>query len=412
MATTPASGARKCQNWIDSFVVATEGVQSPLIFRKWAAIVTLAGAIERKVWARVFRRTLYANLYVMLVGGPGVGKTESLREVHRYWKELPDMFVAPSSVSRASLVDELALAQRQIARLDSPTEPFVRFNALSVGATEFGTFLSAYDTEFMSTLNDLYDGVRYKERKRHMKEAIEMENPFLNLIAGTTPAWLGNVLPESAWAEGFSSRVLMIYSGERQKVDPWAETEERTSLHDNLHSDLFSIHSMFGQMAFDEDVAATFKDWYLRDLAPSPEHPKLEHYLPRRHIHFLKLCIIMSVARSDERVIRMADYEAAQEFLLEAEAYMPDVFKSITGGGDSNALEDCFAMVWGLWSKNQKPVGEHVLTSYLARRIPVHNVKRAIETMVSMHMIKEVPGAGLAGRAGYSPIPRGSHDPL
>src|SRR4051812_33732984 len=100
-------GTRRSDFWIESFCDYTSGIQSPLIFRKWAAVLTIAAALERKVWARAFSRTLYPNMYCLLVGGPGVGKTESIREVRNLWGILKELKVAPSSVSRASLVDAL-----------------------------------------------------------------------------------------------------------------------------------------------------------------------------------------------------------------------------------------------------------------------------------------------------------------
>lgn len=74
MATTPALGQRKLSSWIDSFEQFTVNRQSPALFRKWAAITCIAGALERKVWVRAFGLTLYPNMFVVLCGGPGVDR--------------------------------------------------------------------------------------------------------------------------------------------------------------------------------------------------------------------------------------------------------------------------------------------------------------------------------------------------
>ena len=133
----------------------------------------IAGALERKVWTVAFSgRTTYPSMYVLLIGGPGVGKTESIRKVRELWTYLPDLHVAPSSVSRASLVDALNGATREVLRPTAPNERFVKFNSLQVGAYEFGTFMTAYDGEFLSVINDLYDCNHFSEQKRSMKEGI------------------------------------------------------------------------------------------------------------------------------------------------------------------------------------------------------------------------------------------------
>jgi len=380
----------------------TDGSQSPRIFRKWAAASIIAGAMERKTWLKAFKRILYPNLYILLTGGPGIGKTDALREVYKFWEFLPDLHVAPSSVSRASLVDALASAERSVLR-PQDASPYTKFNSLQVAATEFGTFLSAYDTEFLSTLNDLYDCVRYKEMKRHMKNPIEMPAPQINMIAGTTPAWLGGTLPETAWAEGFSSRLVIIYSGDRIKVDPFGLDTRDEALEADLVQDLQAVHNMFGQFQFAEDFAETFKTWYYADCAPQPDHPKLEHYLPRRHIHFLKLCMVMSAARSSDFVLRMIDYTRAQDMLLEAETYMPDIFKAMRHNSDANVYDEAYQYIYQLWMKENKPVSESRIIHFIGQRIPSHSVLKVLEVMVSSNMLQVASLADNSGRKTYKP---------
>ena len=408
--TTPAAGPRQHPFWIDGFLQLTDGIQSPLIFRKWAAIACVAGALERKVYVRAFKRILYPNLYILLTGGPGVGKTESLREVHRLWDQLPDIHTAPSSVSRASLIDELNSATRTVFRPFDREAAVTKFNSLQVAATEFGTFLTQYETEFMSTLNDLYDCVRYKERKRHMKEPIDIPNPQLTIIAGTTPAWLGGTLPETAWAEGFSSRLMLIYSGERVKVDPWALATDKTQEESALFADFKQIHSMFGQMMFEPAVEQAFRAWYMADCAPIPEHPRLEHYLPRRHIHFMKVCMVMSACRAPDYVIRLEDYQRAMDFFLEAEATMPEVFKAMRYNSDSNVIDEAFNFVYTLYVKDKKPISEHRIIRFLSERMPSHQIQKVLEVMVQSGVLKVAGvGTGLGGRNSYEPVARSLH---
>lgn len=367
--------------------------------------MTLAGAMERKVWAKVFKRTLYPNLYALLVGGPGIGKTDALRTTIEFWEQLPELHVAPSSVSRASLIDSLVLAERTVLR---PTEaqPFTKFNSLQVGATEFGTFLAAYDTEFLSTLNDLYDNVRYKEAKRHMKNPIIMPAPQLNIIAGTTPAWLGGTLPETAWAEGFSSRTILIYSGERIKTDPFNEDVRDAELEASLLKDLIDIHGLFGQMAFEPEVYEAYRAWYYNDCPPIPEHPKLEHYLPRRHIHLLKIAMVMSVSRASDYVIRMSDYQNALDLLFDTEAYMPEIFKAMRHSASVNGYDETYAFVYNAYVKEGEPIAEHRIIYFISQRVPDYSVTKTLENMVAggMLLIADISGPG--GRPRYKPASR------
>lgn len=399
------SQGRRCDSWIESFVELTSGTQSPEIFRRWAGVAIIAGALERKVWMQVFNRTLYSNLYVLLIGGPGVGKTDALRNVRDFWSHLPDIHTAPHSVSRASLTDALAAAERSVLR---PTEgTFVKFNSLQVVAEEFGTFLTQYETEFMSTLNHLYDCIGYTEKKRSMKDPIEIKDPHLNIISATTPAWLSGTLPDTAWAEGFSSRLIMVFSQERIKIDPFNTVSTNETLVKDLVHDLHEVHSMYGLMQFEEEFVEIFRTWYLEDCAPVPEHPKLEHYNPRRHVHFLKLCMIFSAARSSEHVVRVIDYQAAQDLLLQTESFMPDVFKSMKYNSDSNVIDEAYAFVWQLYAKEKKGIAEHRIVRFISERSPSYSVMKVLQLMLDSRvlLVDEIAG-GVGGRDSYKPAPR------
>jgi hypothetical protein len=404
---TNVNAQRQLTSWIDSFVDLTSGTQSPEIFRRWSAIAIIAGALERKVWLKLkgWQRVLYPNHYVLLVGGPGIGKTDALRGVRQYWEELPNLHVAPSSVSRASLGDSLANANRAI--LEPTSGAFEKFNSLQVCAEEFGTFLSQYESEFMSTLNHLYDNIKYSESKRSMKEDLVINNPTLNLVAATTPPWLGGTLPEKAWAEGFTSRIMLIFSAERIRIDPFADNPRNAALETALIADLQLIHELFGQIQIDEEFAILFRDWYMEGCAPEPDHPKLEHYLPRRHIHFLKLALVTSISRSNEMVLRKEDFFEAMNFLVDTEAQMPEVFKAIKYNSDANVIDEVYSFVWQAYTKEKKGIAYPRIHRFVQERAPTYAIENIINSMVKSKMLL-TESIGTDGANTYRPAPRSS----
>ena len=406
--SSTGSSTRATPSWIDGFVEYTKGTQSPELFRRWAAVSIISGAMERKAYVSAFKRTLYPNLYVLLVAGPGVGKTDAIRGVFDFWDTITVLHQAPSNISRASLIDALAKAERTILR-PTASEPFTKFNSLNVAADEFGVFLQQYEGSFMSTLNKLYDGTIYTEEKRGMKDGIRIEKPLLSLVAGTTPMWLGATLPETAWAEGFSSRLLLVYSGERIKVNPWAQAEDNTLAFEKLKKDLAKINNLFGKFSFAPDMAAAYEAWYMLDCPPIPEHPKLEHYLPRRHVHLLKLCMVMSASRSDDMVVRMEDYQEALDLLLSTEQTMPDVFKSMRYNSDGNVIDEAYNFIAVTYAKEQAAVSEARIVHFLSQRMPSHNVLKVLDLMQQSNYI-QVAAIGDRGRNTYKPVPKSARD--
>src|SRR6516164_1438064 len=70
-------GNRHCRSWIERFIDYTSNLEAPEIWRKWSAISMIAATLEQKVWADT-GGNLYPNLYVFLVGQPGMGKSRSI----------------------------------------------------------------------------------------------------------------------------------------------------------------------------------------------------------------------------------------------------------------------------------------------------------------------------------------------
>src|SRR5258705_12729419 len=163
--TSPAtngSGARHCPSWIDQFVESTANLEAPALFRKWAAICGIAGVLEQKVWMET-SSDLYPNLYVFLVGQPGVGKTRVIRAAKSYLQEIPEFNFAPTSLTGASLVDTLLASKRCIVRMP---EPPLEYNTMMITAEELTAFMHSWDEQMVGLLSAFYDPDPYLEARR------------------------------------------------------------------------------------------------------------------------------------------------------------------------------------------------------------------------------------------------------
>src|SRR5690242_15115268 len=156
---------RQSGNWIEAFEEYTNILSSPSIFRRWTGIALIAAALERKTWIETSVGVLYPNQYIFLVGPPAVGKTVLTSLAWRTMKQLREHKVASSSVTRATIIEELSEAQRFKT---TPTGA-IEFHSLFVCSNELGVLLPEYGMEMMSKLTDLYDGHPYSEKRRNAK---------------------------------------------------------------------------------------------------------------------------------------------------------------------------------------------------------------------------------------------------
>jgi hypothetical protein len=398
---------RALPNWIDAFFEFTEFLPSPELFRKWSAIAAVAGALERKVWVHTQGSNLYPNLYTILVAPPGVGKSVLTSRVETLWHGLDDHFVASSNITKAALMDELNDANRTVVR-PRETPPTVTFNSLKILSNELGVLLPQYESEFMSTLTDIYDGSRYSERRRSIKDKMDIERPQFNLLAATTPSHLKDFLPVGAFDQGFLSRSLLIYSGDMQIRPLFNTVQGNREAMRLIKQDMVRIGKLYGEMHFDESAADAITKWHMGGQLPRPEHPKLHNYCTRRTLHLLKLCMVSSASEGDTLTISLDQYRTALSWLIEAESYMPDIFKSMNSGGDSKVIEECWYFCYQLFSKKQQPVPESKVFNFLQQRIPAHSVERVADIMVRAGLLSKVD----VNKIGvcYKPMEKHTHE--
>jgi hypothetical protein len=83
---------------------------------------------------------IFIRIYIPSLSDPlELGNQQYLSQVERFLRAVPDIHVAPSSVSAASLVDSLVLANRKIIR-PNDVPSFVQFHYLTAVASEVGSF--------------------------------------------------------------------------------------------------------------------------------------------------------------------------------------------------------------------------------------------------------------------------------
>jgi hypothetical protein len=401
--TSARESGRRLPNWITSFTRLTENLDSPEIFRKWAGISILGSVLERKVWNGTAKGILYPNLYVVLVGPPGAGKSAIISQSEKLLRQVDGLQISPSSVTAASLIDTLQLSVRKVLH-----PYFIQFNSLQVIASELQNFLPAYEPSFMGVLTKLYDCELYEERRRTGKvQHIRIDSTQLSLLAGTTPSYMNQLLPEGAWDQGFTSRTIFVYSEKSaDQTDLFyvsdADIQMKREGDEDLLHDLRSMMTLAGQIRWRTDAREAIQAWARGGAQPVPEHGRLTHYNSRRVTHVLKLALIASVARSDEPEVLPEDLDTATGWLLEAENYMPDIFRAMTTTPESRSMEDARFYIKQMHDKLKNPVPEHYLIDFLKHRTAPQNIAKMIEVMIKSRML--VHKYDSMGNATYTPF--------
>jgi len=364
-------------DWIDTYMEYTDGMPTPEIFRKWAAISCVAGSMERRCWSQTARSLLYPNVFVLLVSSPGIGKSIAIDPVANLWHDARKFHVSPKNMSRAGLIDTLRESSHKI----QVAGQLVEYNSLLLAVGELGVFIPAHDLDFLSTLNDIYDNPRYyRERKRGIGKEIKVDNPQLCMLAGSQPGYLAELLPESAWTMGFTSRLIMVYAATGPQVSFFEEQDPRLDLHATLVAGLKANAALIGAFTWSDGAKELLESWAKAKCPPAPEHSKLQHYIPRRALHVIKLSMTAAMSRTGTLNIDVEDFNRARDWLLEAEELMPDIFREMLQKSDKQIIEELHFYVWQFQIKNKgRGIKETAIYHFLQNRVPAEKVQRILD---------------------------------
>jgi hypothetical protein len=388
---------------IHNFMEYTEGLPSPEIFRLWSAITMISGALERRVWVETARSLLYPNLYVLLVAPPAVGKSISVSEVSKFWYDAKKFHIAPSNATKASLIDCIAKADGK--KLVNGV--LVEYHSLLAASSEFGVMVPAHDLEFLSVLTDIFDcPARYSEERRSLSKQIDIVNPQLTIIAGTQPAYMASMIPEEAWGQGFTSRLIMIYASSAPKVKLFSTgfVDPRSALRKTIVDQLKKLSELFGRATWDADAMELLENWAAAGCPPEPTHSKLNNYNGRRVLHIIKLSLIAAVSRSGKTNITLPDVQRAMDWLFQAEELMPDIFRDMQQKSDTQVIQELHFFLWRIWLKEKTPIHEGRVIHFLSTRIPTEKILKLIEIAERGKMILRD-----AGTQSYTPRPQHEH---
>ena len=386
-------------DFVDAFLAWSDVIASPEIFRLWAAISCVAGALERRTWSETAMGHLFPNLYVMLSAGPGVGKDNAINLTTKLWREVPGISMGPHSVNHASLLDALSGADRKIivgGKLVS------EYHGLCLVVGEFIVLCPSHDLEFLGRLNQIYDcPPDFRElRKYHKGTEYVIAKPYLNILAGNTPSLMKAVFPEEAWSGGFTSRLLMVYASTGPLAEPFApgpNEDVKAILVDHLKR----LTKMWGRFWWDEDAARRYLEWHRGGQKPKPTHTKLEHYCTRRTTHIQKLAMISSASRGTDLHVTLPDVERALTWLMLAEATMPDVFRAMLGRSDMDVLNELHYFLMGEHARRKKAIPIGTIYAFIVARVPSEKARGLVEVAEISGRIKRV-GEGL-----FVPVARG-----
>lgn len=345
--------------------------------------------MRRQVWTElVDGRPIYPNLFLFLVGPPGVGKTEAIVPAGEHLRKSDTAKIAPNDITKQGLLDKLAGAAEAVTWSNPPRVEEYHYMALVI--RELSNFMDKYDAALAGLLTDIFDCPPVNEENKRSGAGTAIVRPGLCMMAGTATKNLGKTISGDLWGQGFMARVIMVYSADKPKIKFFQKTGSKREVVDpELVEMLGRIGEQKGEVLWTTEAQEAFGEWYESGMKPVPSHAKLVEYNERRFFHVSKLSLISALSHL-RMEITLDDFNTALAWLEEAERDMPEIFKEMIVHSDGEILREMHMAMWALFSTGKKPIHYQQMASFLITKVAARDIPRLIEA---------AEGAGLFDRS-------------
>jgi Protein of unknown function (DUF3987) len=325
---------RRHSDWLKAFVDYASFGEAPLSMYFWTGVSTLAGALRRRVWIDQAYFQWIPNFYVIFVAPPGiVAKSTTASVGMNLLRAVPGVKFGPDVVTWQALAQSFAGALEFVEMPDGLQHGM---SALMIESSELGTFLNPQDKEMVDFLVTLWDGKKGAVKKVTKTQGQDLiENPCINIIACTTPAWIEGNFPEYMVGGGFTSRCIFVYAGEKRQYVPYpalAVPKDFAIMQQSLIDDLVEIATLKGPFVLLPETIEWGNQWYRDHYANRPAHldnDRFGGYIARKQTHIHKLAMVVSAARKSTLEINVDDLQTANAIITSLEGDMPRVFDRI-----------------------------------------------------------------------------------
>lgn len=340
--------ARNYENWLHAFIDYASFGEAPKHMYFWTGVSTIAGVLRRKCWIDQEHFKWFPNFYIVIVAPPGiVSKSTTAGIGMDLLRRVPGIKFGPEIVTWQALATSFVNAAETFEYQGLHHTQ----SALTIESSEFGNLLDPQDKGMVDALVTLWDGKGLRKETKHSGND-EIINPWINLIACTTPSWIAGNFPEYMIGGGLTSRMVFVYADEKFKYVAYPKLhapQDIAEKREKLVADLEQITiNCVGEFQLTEGAIRWGEAWYQKHY--TSKHKGLDDdrfggYLARKQTHMHKLAMVLCAAESDSMVITEEHLELAHTMVSDLEPDMAMVFSKIGKTDESYYADRLLAYV-------------------------------------------------------------------
>lgn len=398
MSTNTNPGKQIFPDWLKAYIEYNQFNEAPEHLHFWTGVGVIAAALRRKVYIDQEYFKWIPNFYIVIVAEPGIAtKSTTLSIGESIMSELSCINLGPSAVTWPMLVQLLAGCGEMVMM---PGGEMLSMSCMTVVSGELGSLVELSDKKMVDVLTDLWDGkpgggAWVKATKGSGTDTIE--NPWLNIMAATTPAWLSDNLPRAMIAGGFISRCIFITASKKRQLvaypknhmpKDWARQRKA-----HLVQDLERLSLTRGEVVLSPSATAFGESWY-HDLYHKRiltcTSKDVAGYLSRKQTHAHKLAIVLAASEGNPLLIEERHLILATQLLDDVETDMPQIFRTLHTSVDMEKAERLVTLV----RTKKKILKSEVYRDYFFHEMGAKEFDEVVQSCQRAGLMVEINNSG------------------
>jgi hypothetical protein len=330
---------------LHDYIELTEGTEVPELFNVWGGYILISSAISRRVWLLHGRDPIYPNIYVMLVGDAGNGKSMALNEVRELLADVESIPLAHSVETPEGLLRRLAGQPERDPPLlfdgsfktIGPHGVTGEVTPCTIIANEFVNFINKAPENWIHLLNDIYDTDKRFGYFTKNQGSDLINGPYIVLFGALTTETSFDMQKSRIIQSGFARRSIFQY-GERRFDQPCPFPPggpQKLELRKSIIHQCRALQQLTGEFRMPQHSKDLYTAWYNDHSYKCPKAPPhMRSWLTSKPMQVLKLSMITSLSFSHDLEITPDHLDISLNFLAKMEESLYGIF----GGTGRNEL--------------------------------------------------------------------------
>ena len=365
-------------SWLSKWMYATRFSEAPGSYHMMSALVFASVLLDGKTMVDMGSYKVYPPIAAILVGPSGNRKNSAITISREIIDLCPD-------TERLRVVQEKITPEALFQSMNQ-SDPDKSASAILI-APELSVTLGkqSYLTGLVPLLTRLMDHEELVTSKTRSGGELVAYNVGFAMLGGTTEDWITGAMTQDVIKGGFTSRILFAVEPHTMRASlggnsSVSHVQRITALVEDLI--LRITEAPQAKTTIEHEAHEFLENWYLALRLLSRHSPIEESYFARKHVHVLRLAMVLCYIEGDY-IIKQKHLTGAMKILEYLEPGMFDLFRRLAAPQSS---ADGSVLI-GIIQKSGGDMSRRALIKAASSQIPLGRIKEALECIVDAGLV-------------------------